>query len=60
LLHLLLEHNVGAELRALLDEVGGQVPGQHAGQAADVVDVLLGVQRHQLAAEFRQRIDNAA
>src|SRR5690606_33580276 len=58
-LDLLAEANLGSELEALLDEVGGEVPGRDPREAADVVDVLLRVERRELAAEFGQRIDDA-
>src|SRR5687768_9974943 len=59
LLHLLLEADVGTELFTLLDEIVREVAGEDAGEAADVVDVLLGVERGELTAELGKRVDNA-
>ena len=56
---LLLEPDICAELESLLDHAVPEVAREDAWQAAHVVDVLLGVQRHQLPAQLRQRIDDA-
>ncbi len=50
---------VGAELERLRGHVPHQVLGQHLGKARDVEDVLLRVERHELAAKRRQGVDDA-
>jgi hypothetical protein len=59
-LDLFFEPDIGAELEALVDEVGGEVACEDAREAADVIHVFFGIERGELAAELRQRIDDAA
>ena len=53
------EMNRLLELRRLLGERAHQVLGEDLGKAGDVEDVFLGVERGELAAELRQRVDEA-
>ena len=56
----LVEPDLAAELQRLLGEPLDQVLGEHLGEARDVEDVLLGIERHELAAQRRQRVHQAA
>src|SRR5262249_31274266 len=58
-LHLLAEVDVGAVLEALLGAAVDEVLGQDLRVAGDVVDVLLRVDRGDLAAELFQALDDA-
>src|SRR6185369_17657915 len=57
--HLLFEPNIGAELASLLDQRRRQVASENACEAADIVDVLFGVERRELTTELGKRIDDA-
>jgi hypothetical protein len=50
----------GAELKSLGDHVAHEVLGQDLGEPGDVEDVLLRVERHELPAQRRQGVDDAA
>src|SRR6266566_6054793 len=57
--HVLIEVRLEMELRCLFDERVHHVLGQNLGEAADIEDVFLGVQRRELTAQLRQGVDNA-
>ena len=46
------------ELPRLLGELPHEVLREHLREAGDVEDVLLGIQRRELSAELRQRVDD--
>ena len=54
---LLIQNYLGIELKGLGDEVPTQFPGKNFREASHIVDVLLWVEGHELAAQFRQRVD---
>ncbi len=56
---LLVEHHLGLELHGLLDHVLGKVLRQNLRDAADVEDVLLGIEGGQLPAQLREGVDDA-
>jgi hypothetical protein len=57
LFYLLPEADDRVVLHGLIDEVAREVLGQDPGEAGDVVDVLLRVERGELAAEDLERVD---
>ena len=56
--HLLVEADGGGVLHGLIGERSDQIFGQDLGKSGHVVDVFLGIQRGQLAAELGQRVDD--
>ena len=50
--------HVATELRRLLGELPHEVLGQHLREAGHVEDVLLGIERRELSAQLRQRVDD--
>ena len=57
--HVLIKVRLEMELRRLFDERIHHVLGQNLGEAANVEDVLLGVERGELAAELGQGVNDA-
>jgi hypothetical protein len=56
--HLFVQANGGRELHRLLDLAVHKLTGQDLGKAGKVIDVLVGVEGGQLAAELGQAIDD--
>ncbi len=56
--HHLAQVGCGAKLESLGRHVAHQILGQHLGEAGDVEDVFLGIERHELATERRKRVDD--
>ena len=55
--HVLVEMRFEMELRRLLNQSTDQILGQDFGEAADVEDVLLGIESSELPSELRQGVD---
>src|SRR5207249_1381258 len=58
--HLLSEMDRGLELERLLGHPLHEVLGEHLGEAGDVEDVLLGIERRELPAHLVEVVDQAA
>src|SRR5690349_21509358 len=56
--HVLAEVDRLAELRLLFGELLHEILGEDLRKTGDVEDVFLGVQRRELSAELRQRVDD--